>query len=308
MVKVMNTIFVLDKNIIALIYEQLTLVHKPKDSSKRLTKKQLEMLKFLKRHDRKQYAFSSVTSVIEGRTRQKESFEQVKVSIEYDTKNLDSFFSNARTDTKSLKSDGANTAHILSHFNPVYSERKYREVLKHYYLSLEKYRVKGSIPKDKIDEFSFSILNFSDNLGLPLNNPIIKIILMYINQIKIYREPNSKRKEPIDILHPSKKIKDLDERVHNVYSDLSIPNLLASQNYAKNKIFQLQKVKIRFLTLDEALKEYVNLFDLKIKSKKISKNQPGVEDMIVELYVNNSKVDESLNEVYKKWKDSNLEK
>lgn len=306
-----NTIFMLDKNIIALINDQLQLLSNPDNLKKPLGKSKINMLQFLKRHDKNKYGFSPITSIIEGRSRQREDEPKTQNSINYDTKNLESFFSYAKTDTYFLKSKIANTASIFSKHNFLYYEKKYKEILKYYYQNLDKYRIKGDIQNNKINEFSFNILNFSESKELPIRSPIIQIILMDINKIKIHNNLNpknkNKKKEPTDTLRPSKKFKNLDEKIHNVYSDLSIPNLLASLNYAKNKTIEKKDLKISFLTLDKALEAYIQLFELKIKSKKIIKNRLNAEDSLVELYIKDINVSKSLDNVYKKWEDTKLE-
>ena len=68
-------IFMLDKNIVSLIQS--------KNDGKTKTKDQIEMLQLLKRHDKSIYRFSSLSSAIEGRKKQKESkIESIRIDIE----------------------------------------------------------------------------------------------------------------------------------------------------------------------------------------------------------------------------------
>lgn len=297
---IVKKIYILDKNIVALLNSR-------KDPAIRFDKKQMDMLSILRKKDKKGNIFSSITSIIEGRTRKREDFDEVNNTITYDTSELDSFFYSAQTDSKFLKSTEADTAHLFSKFSPLYDEKKIKEVLEFYFLNLEESKVNGVIPIKNRDEFAFKLLNFINEKKLPLNSPIYQLILMDIYKIHIHRKIDKKQKnqpkEPIKILNPKKKFTDIKEKVHNVYSDLSIPNILAMFEGRMNPN-ERTTVKVHFLTLDEPLKEYLKVFKLENSQTKLTQNQPGADIKLVNSYIANDTVVEFLNNIYKKWEES----
>jgi hypothetical protein len=289
-------IYILDKNIVALL-------HSRKNPTTRFHKKQMDMLSVLRKKDKKGHIFSSITSIIEGRTRKREDVDEVNNSITYDTLEVDSFFCSAQTDSIFLKSTEADTARLFSKFSPLYDEKKIKEVLEFYFLNLDKSKVNGVIPINARDEFAFKLLDFINEKKLPLMSPIYQLILMDIYKIhihKIDKKQKNKPQEPIKILNPKKKFKDINEKVHNVYSDLTIPNILAMFEGRMNP-HERSTVTVRFLTLDEPLKEYVKLFKLKNCQTKLHQNQPGADIKKVNSYVDNDDVVDFLNNIYKKW-------
>ncbi|MDH2604181.1 hypothetical protein QDT05_15035 [Acinetobacter baumannii] len=236
-------IFVLDKNIISLLNDD-----RPKESEA------IKMLQYIRRHDRKAYRFSALSSIMEGRLRRKETEEEIRNTITIETKIMKNFFKNVKTDSEFFKNNNFKFAQVFSNNSVLIYEQKYKAVIKKYYERWDYYSKQGSIPKTEMAKFAYEIIEYVEELKLPRENPIILLLI-----IDIFQKTDSKfgKNQPWRILHPNKKIKDLEGKVHNVYSDLIVAHLLSRLNFAGRN-----EISIQFLTLDNALKNFLHVFEL----------------------------------------------
>jgi hypothetical protein len=278
-------IFMLDKNIVSLIQS--------KNDGKTKTKDQIEMLQLLKRHDKSIYRFSSLSSAIEGRKKQKESKIESINTVDYETQILKSFFKKAKTDAHILKSNESNFSEVFSQYNVLHNQEKYKSVLKKYYELREKYVEKGSIPLNKKEAFSFELLEYIEAQDIAKENPIISIIFLAINQII----DNKYIDNPCNVLK-LKKGKSLDENIHNIYSDLSIPNLISRLEFEGKG-----DIKITFLTLDKALSSYMEIFKFNYISE-IKKNTGYLKLHQVEVEIQSKLIRSFFKNFFENWEAS----
>ena len=275
----------LDKNIVSLIQS--------KNDGKTKTKDQIEMLQLLKRHDKSIYRFSSLSSAIEGRKKQKESKIESINTVDYETQILKSFFKKAKTDAHILKSNESNFSEVFSQYNVLHNQEKYKSVLKKYYELREKYVEKGSIPLNKKEAFSFELLEYIEAQDIAKENPIISIIFLAINQII----DNKYIDNPCNVLK-LKKGKSLDENIHNIYSDLSIPNLISRLEFEGKG-----DKKITFLTLDKALSSYMEIFKFNYISE-IKKNTGYLKLHQVEVEIQSKLIRSFFKNFFENWEAS----
>lgn len=278
-------IFMLDKNIISLIQS--------KNDGKRKTKDQIEMLQLLKRHDKSTYRFSSLSSAIEGRKKGKESKIESIDTVDHETQILKSFFKKAKTDAHTLKSNEFNFSEIFSQYNVLHNQEKYKSVLKKYYELREIYVEKGSIPQNKKEAFSFELLEYIESQDIAKENPIISIIFLAINQIIDDKYIDN----PCNVLK-LKKGKSLDENIHNIYSDLSIPNLISRLEFEGRG-----DIKITFLTLDKALNSYMDIFKFNYISE-IKRNTGYLKLHQVEVEIQSKLIRSFLKTLFENWEVS----
>lgn len=278
-------IFMLDKNIVSLIQS--------KNDGKTKTKDQIEMLQLLKRHDKSIYRFSSLSSAIEGRKKQKESKIESINTVDYETQILKSFFKKAKTDAHILKSNESNFSEVFSQYNVLHNQEKYKSVLKKYYELRKKYVEKGSIPLNKKEAFSFELLEYIEAQDIAKENPIISIIFLAINQII----DNKYIDNPCNVLK-LKKGKSLDENIHNIYSDLSIPNLISRLEFEGKG-----DIKITFLTLDKALSSYMEIFKFNYISE-IKKNTGYLKLHQVEVEIQSKLIRSFFKNFFENWEAS----
>ncbi|MFP5005890.1 hypothetical protein ACLFLN_09665 [Acinetobacter pittii] len=276
-------IFLLDKNIISLL---------DINNSRIKHKNEIEMLQFIRRHDKKNYAFSAAPSILEGRIRRRENESEIKKTIERENQILQNFLKNARTDVHLWNDEILNLSFAFSSSQMQGKELQYKELLKIYYKLLIEYQIKGSVPQSSMKEFAYKILWTCERLNLPRIHPNVLVIIMAIFQ----KWENKEEDNPCNILRPKKKFKSIDEKIHNVYSDLSIHILLS------HSIFLAEGTPIQFLTCDGPLKSYVQLFEVKqvmspirVSSHQIefkhnvSINSQSLKQFILELFENYDK-------------------
>ncbi|MDV7388932.1 hypothetical protein R4446_14875 [Acinetobacter baumannii] len=274
-------VFLLDKNVISLLNNK-----KPK------TEKELEMLQFIRRHDRKNYRFSALPSIIEGRVKRRESEIELINTLNLETQIMANFLKKASTDIEIINSENSNFVKVFGNNTVLYKEERYKKALKNYYELFKKFSVKGSIPKESMQEFAYQVIENTELLKIPRGNPIILLLLMDIFQIT----DDSLESNPCNILRPQKKIKSLDEKVHNVYSDLMIVSLLSQLNFS-----DLDKtLSIKILSCDEALNSYIKLFELECLGK-----QPDMfgklDKFDVGIHIHSEKIKKFILELFEKY-------
>ncbi|MDA5044771.1 hypothetical protein PGJ86_13240 [Acinetobacter baumannii] len=236
-------IFLLDKNVVSLL---------DKNNFRIKHKTEIEMLQFIRRHDRKNYAFSAAPSILEGRIRRRENESEIKKTIERENKILQNFLKNAHTDVHLWNDESLNLSFSFSSSQMQSKELQYKELLRTYYKLLIKYQIKGSVPRSSMKDFAYNILWKCERLNLPRIHPNVLILIIDIFQ----KWDNKEEVNPCNILRPKNKFKSIDEKIHNVYSDLTIHIFLS------HSIFLAKETPIQFLTCDGPLKSYVQLFEV----------------------------------------------
>lgn len=277
-------IFMLDKNILSLIKETNNLNKK--------TKEQIEMIQFLKRHDKTAYRFSSLSSAIEGRKKKKENEDESINTVNHETEIISSFFKNAKTDANALKGNQNYFSKTLSKYDLLHDEKKYKSILKKYYELKVEYQVKGSIPKPLQDEVSFKLLSYIESEKMSKEDPMISIVFLDIYQIN----DNKFKTNPCNILKLKPK-KTIDENIHNIYSDLTCPKIVARLQFeGKNNI------EVKLLTLDNALQSYIDIFKFKYKSK-IKENTFYINKYEIEVEITSKIINDFFQDLFNKWKN-----
>lgn len=277
-------IFMLDKNVISLIQNI--------NDGKKKSKEQIKMIQFLKRHDKSTYNFSSLSSVIEGRNRKKEDkFESIN-TVDHETSVLTSFFKKARTDGAILKANEYDFSEIFSKNNHLSDENKIKSIFKKYYELCEKYNCKVSVPKNLQETIAFELLEYIESQDVNKENPMISIIFLKIYQLK----DNKLKDDPTRIIKPNK---DIDGDIHNIYSDLYIPNLIAKIEYEASKYANF---KIKLLTLDKALNSYIEIFKITIVNE-IKTNQFYKNWNSIEVEITSKTIREFLKNLFEKWEN-----
>ena len=178
-------------------------------------------------------------------------------------------------------------------YNVLHNQEKYKSVLKKYYELREKYVEKGSIPLNKKEAFSFELLEYIEAQDIAKENPIISIIFLAINQII----DNKYIDNPCNVLK-LKKGKSLDENIHNIYSDLSIPNLISRLEFEGKG-----DIKITFLTLDKALSSYMEIFKFNYISE-IKKNTGYLKLHQVEVEIQSKLIRSFFKNLFENWEAS----
>jgi hypothetical protein len=280
-------LFMLDKNIISLIQSINN-----GEAIKKDNKDHIEMIQFLRRHDKRIYNFSYLSSAIEGRNKIKENKSQSINTVNHEANVLSSFFKKARTDGNMLKGNKYEFSEVFSKNNHLSDEIKIKAIFKKYYELREKYECKISIPKQLQEPIAFELLSYIESQGVNKENPIISIIFLKIYQLK---DQNIKV-DPTGVINLKKK-KSIDENIHNIYSDLYIPNLIAKIEYEAKKYANF---KIKFLTLDKALKSYIDIFKItivdEIKTNQFYKNWNSIE-----VEITSKTIREFLKKLFEKW-------
>ncbi|MDC5565157.1 hypothetical protein KWE20_11100 [Acinetobacter pittii] len=274
-------VFLLDKNVISLL-----------NNKEQKTKKELKMLQFIRRHDRKHYRFSALPSIIEGRIRRRESEIELINTLNLETQIMTNFLKKASTDIEVINSKNSNFVKVFGNNTLLYKEHRYKKALKNYYELFKKFSVKGSIPKGSMQEFAYQVIENTELLKIPRGNPIILLLLMDIFQIT----DESLETNPCNILRPQKKIKNLDEKVHNVYSDLVSVSLLSQLNFSDSG----KDLSIKFLSCDEALNSYIKLFELECLHKQ-SDMFGKLDKFDVGIHIHSEKIKEFILELYNKY-------
>lgn len=274
-------IFLLDKNVVALL---------DINNSRMKFKPEIEMLQFIRRHDKKNYAFSAAPSILEGRIRRRENDLEIKKTIEIENRIIQNFFKKAHTDVHLWNDESLNLSVIFSSTQMQANDMQFKELLEIYYKLFIDYQIKGSIPQSSMREFAFKILTACETLGLSRKHPVILLIIIDIFQ----KWDNNEADNPCNILRPKKKFKSLNDKIHNVYSDLSIPLLLSHTN------FIAEETPIQFLTCDGPLKSYVQLFELKqIQSPTLTNNNQL--EFKIKLYINSHTINEFILDLFEKY-------
>ncbi|MDH2600832.1 hypothetical protein QDT04_16240 [Acinetobacter baumannii] len=274
-------VFLLDKNVISLLNNK-----KPK------TEKELEMLQFIRRHDRKNYRFSALPSIIEGRVRRRESEIELTNTLNLENQIMLNFFKKASTDVDIINPQNSNFVKVFGNSTVLYKEARYKKALKNYYELYKKFSVKGSIPKESMQEFAYKVIESTEILKIPRGNPIILLLILDIFQIT----DNSLGTNPCNILRPQKKIKNLDEKIHNVYSDLVSVSLLSQLNFSDSD----KNLSIKILSCDEALNSYIKLFELECLRKQ-SDMFGKLDKFDVGIHIHSEKIKEFIRELFEKY-------
>ena len=95
-----------------------------------------------------------------------------------------------------------------------------------------------------------------------------------------------------------KKGKSLDENIHNIYSDLSIPNLISRLEFEGKG-----DIKITFLTLDKALSSYMEIFKFNYISE-IKKNTGYLKLHQVEVEIQSKLIRSFFKNFFENWEAS----
>ncbi|OCY48715.1 hypothetical protein [Acinetobacter pittii] len=274
-------VFLLDKNVISLLNNK-----KPK------TEKELEMLQFIRRHDRKNYRFSALPSIIEGRVRRRESESELINTLNLENQIMLKFLKKALTDVEIINPQNSNFVKVFGNSTVLYKEPRYKKALKNFYELFKKFSVKGSIPKESMQDFAYQVIENTELLKIPKEHPIIVLLILDIFQIT----DKSLKTNPCNILRPQKKFKNLDEKVHNVYSDLVSVSLLSQLNFSDSG----KDLSIKFLSCDEALNSYIKLFELECLHKQ-SDMFGKLDKFDVGIRIHSEKIKEFIGELYNKY-------
>ena len=146
-------------------------------------------------------------------------------------------------------------------------------------------------------------VNFNrvDIEALTANNDCFAHIKVKLRKIhlflKIYQLKDNKLKDdPTRIIKPNK---DIDGDIHNIYSDLYIPNLIAKIEYEASKYANF---KIKLLTLDKALNSYIEIFKITIVNE-IKTNQFYKNWNSIEVEITSKTIREFLKNLFEKWEN-----
>lgn len=222
----------MDRNVVSLIKDA-------NSQRKQSRPEQVQMLRQLKRNDRKVTAITPMLSIIEGQKGRKESEQEMEETIAKEANALKVFFSKAKSDNSFLLENAQSTSEIFVESDSTYNT-KYDSFLK----DINPVLVDKPKRKDK-EDLKNTILDIAKKHEIPAGHPVVICCLS-----ALYGSESSRR-----IL----KFKKDNYNSYNARSDLLVVSRF-NHIKAKAKAKSADKnIKVEYLTLDKDLNKFLSM-------------------------------------------------
>jgi hypothetical protein len=240
-----KTLYLLDRNVVSIIKDSV-------DEKEQKDVKKLEMLCKLKEIDVASNAVSPILSLIEGQIGREESFEEKLACLNKETSALEKFFAFARTDSTSLQQSDKQFSLIFSE----YREEDWEEYES--FLHESSNLLLNKVGADKRLATRKAIIDAARKHGIYSGHIVVAACLSCLYGCDAARDTLKPHKSPAITF--------------NVLNDLLALSRI-SLIIAVARQQGVSGLKIKFLTLDEGLREFLEgilIYDVKITASGVN--------------------------------------